>query len=826
MCYKSLRDALHGVMRADESLYYDKKDNFMAIHGHEQMVRDLQLMFRRTGINRTKVCECVIATAPSERYKVGSKIWALLIDCTEKEFKFGEPWLNTHIKNFTCDYPRADTDFSEEQVVVDVIPLEGAHRVYCFTEHQRNKGVFGNCLTGQCLVETFPARHKTKEEFLRTLKFAYLYAKTVTLGRTTWPETNRVMLRNRRIGTSMSGLAQFVAQHGLDTLREWSDEGYKVIRAYDEIYSNWFCIPMSIKTTSIKPSGCRPGNALTATSRGLLTLDELMVAHTTEESWCDFTGDASAIQDNGASNKITKTFKNGVAEVFRAKLSFGMRIESTANHQWAVIGNFNSNRWKNGYAHEVKWKRMDELEEDDIVCVKAGVYSNDCHASLVELETGESKDVAMPKKMTERLSWLLGFLWASGDMNCESQTIHFRINDSSIRDRIRNYVRTEFGDGNDEIYVRITKEYPSEIVVDHPCIWKWFMINNISIYRWTISDRLNIIPTVVRSSATHDILSFIAGFFDGKGRIVRRNKKNVAWSMRMDMSDLKFARHVFDVCWAVGVPMAIYEETKRNRGILRGILLHGDENWPVLADYSVKVSEHMIKYKTTNLGGDRECSRRMCGRVQAKAKSIGMRETFDIEVDDQHWYYAGAVKSHNTVSLLAGATPGMHFPVSRFYLRRVRLPANSDLLAPLIAAGIRVEPETNSKGATVVVEFPVDAGEGVRAVHEVSMWEQLAMAAFLQRYWADNQVSCTVSFHPATEGPQIPHALNFYQYQLKGISFLPNEDHNYQQPPYEPITEQEYIARKGDLIAIDYSSTASIEPVGEKYCTSDVCTRE
>ena len=31
------------------------------------------------------------------------------------------------------------------------------------------------------LVETFPSRHETLEEYLRTLKFAYLYAKTVTL---------------------------------------------------------------------------------------------------------------------------------------------------------------------------------------------------------------------------------------------------------------------------------------------------------------------------------------------------------------------------------------------------------------------------------------------------------------------------------------------------------------------------------------------------------------------------------------------------------------------------------------------------------------------
>ena len=65
-----------------------------------------------------------------------------------------------------------------------------------------------------CLVETFPANHESLEDYRRTLKFAYLYAKTVTLGRTHWPLTNRVLLRNRRIGCSMSGVAQFIAQKG------------------------------------------------------------------------------------------------------------------------------------------------------------------------------------------------------------------------------------------------------------------------------------------------------------------------------------------------------------------------------------------------------------------------------------------------------------------------------------------------------------------------------------------------------------------------------------------------------------------------------------
>lgn len=53
---------------------------------------------------------------------------------------------------------------------------------------------------------------------------------------------------------------------------------------------------------------------------------------------------------------------------------------------------------------------------------------------------------------------------------------------------------------------------------------------------------------------------------------------------------------------------------------------------------------------------------------------------------------------------------------------------------------VRVEPSATDPDGTVVVEIPVDAGEGIRTARDLSMWEQLSFAAFLQRYWADNQV--------------------------------------------------------------------------------------
>jgi ribonucleoside-triphosphate reductase len=106
-----------------------------------------------------------------------------------------------------------------------------------------------------CLVETFPSRASSYEDYIRTLKFAYLLSKTPTLVNTTWSDTNRVQKRNRRIGTSVSGVTNFLENNSLETLREWLDTGYHEIQKWDNIYSSWLCVPKSIKTTSVKPSG-------------------------------------------------------------------------------------------------------------------------------------------------------------------------------------------------------------------------------------------------------------------------------------------------------------------------------------------------------------------------------------------------------------------------------------------------------------------------------------------------------------------------------------------------------------------------------------------
>jgi len=183
-----------------------------------------------------------------------------------------------------------------------------------------------------------------------------------------------------------------------------------------------------------------------------------------------------------------------------------------------------------------------------------------------------------------------------------------------------------------------------------------------------------------------------------------------------------------------------------------------------------------------------------------------------------------SVKPSGTVSLLAGATPGLHYPESRFYIRRVRLSNHSELLEPLKKAGYKIEPAFGSEDSTMVVEVPVDVGEGIRTAAELSIWEQFSLAAFLQRHWADNQVSCTATFNPETEAEQLPYVLNYFQYRLKGISLLPRHDYGaYKQMPYESINEKEYNKQVKKLGKLSFGVIKNEEAEIDKFCNNDSC---
>ena len=184
------------------------------------------------------------------------------------------------------------------------------------------------------------------------------------------------------------------------------------------------------------------------------------------------------------------------------------------------------------------------------------------------------------------------------------------------------------------------------------------------------------------------------------------------------------------------------------------------------------------------------------------------------------------VKPSGSVSLLSGATPGVHWgPGGAFYLRAIRF-GNTDPMVHLFkAAGYKIEDDVVSAN-TSVVYFPV-ASEHTRSEKDVSLFEKIGLAATAQKYWSDNGVSVTLSFDKETESKFIAPALHMYEGQLKAVSFLPMGNQTYPQQPYTQITKEEYNSYVGQIAKIDWSAiydgVENLEAQGEAYCSTDAC---
>lgn len=178
-----------------------------------------------------------------------------------------------------------------------------------------------------------------------------------------------------------------------------------------------------------------------------------------------------------------------------------------------------------------------------------------------------------------------------------------------------------------------------------------------------------------------------------------------------------------------------------------------------------------------------------------------------------------SIKPSGSISLLAGATPGMHYPENKFYIRRIRIANNSPLLEPCRKAGYVIEQDKFDE-SSAVVEIPVKIN--CRTVDEVSIWEQVGLAVFIQKWWADNQVSCTVTFNPE-EAKEIPRILEYFKYDLKAISFLPKTEKGaYTQMPYEAISEDKYSDLYDKIKELDFSEVNQ-DSISEKFCDSSSC---
>lgn len=179
-----------------------------------------------------------------------------------------------------------------------------------------------------------------------------------------------------------------------------------------------------------------------------------------------------------------------------------------------------------------------------------------------------------------------------------------------------------------------------------------------------------------------------------------------------------------------------------------------------------------------------------------------------------------SIKPSGTVSLLNGSTPGIHYPEDEFYIRRIRFSTGNKMVEQLRQAGYKIEEDAYSPN-TVCVEFPVKEEHFMKGKRDVTMWEQLEIAAQYQYYWADNSVSVTITFNES-EAKDIKTALEMYEGRLKAVSFLKYSETGYVQAPYEPITKEQYEEMSSRITPIQKFTNIDAG-TGTKFCDGESC---
>ena len=149
------------------------------------------------------------------------------------------------------------------------------------------------------------------------------------------------------------------------------------------------------------------------------------------------------------------------------------------------------------------------------------------------------------------------------------------------------------------------------------------------------------------------------------------------------------------------------------------------------------------------------------------------------------------VKPSGTVSQLVDSSSGIHPRHSHFYIRTVRGDNKDPLTQFMEDQGIPSEPCVMKPDSTTVFSFPVQAPEDAIVTEDLTAIEQLNTWLIYQRHWCEHKPSVTINVRK-DEWFEVGAFVYKHFDEMSGVSFLPYNEHTYQQAPYQEITKEQY----------------------------------
>ena len=169
------------------------------------------------------------------------------------------------------------------------------------------------------------------------------------------------------------------------------------------------------------------------------------------------------------------------------------------------------------------------------------------------------------------------------------------------------------------------------------------------------------------------------------------------------------------------------------------------------------------------------------------------------------------VKPSGTVSQLVDSASGIHARHSPYYIRTVRGDNKDPLTQFMKDQGIPNEPDVFKPDQTTVFSFPQKAPQGAVCTADMTAIEQLEMWLMYQRNWCEHKPSVTINVK-GEEWLEVGAFVYKHFDEMSGVSFLPFNEHTYQQAPYQDCNEVTYQEMLGKMpTRIDWSKLSEYE---------------
>jgi len=316
------------------------------------------------------------------------------------------------------------------------------------------------------------------------------------------------------------------------------------------------------------------------------------------------------IYGEGGYHWATRFQENPKTDTIKVTTKYGYSLEGTPHHKIRVM---KGSSWK---YHNVKWKRLDEISEEDRV--------------IIQTTEGHFGDLSLSKKE----AYLLGLYTAEGSLDGVK---NYRITITSTEfDELKKFVAGDrWKTQKDGMHHRLS---------DRSLIVKFedFGLKKQRCYEKTV-------PEMIFSSDKETIKQYLRGLFDGDGTITRRGIDLVSTSY-------KLLEQVQQLLLKFGVISSINLSSPSGRKSIKcGISKHDCYSLYILRECVPKFKEigFNLRRKKERLdwfGGKGKTNRLWNRMIAVKVGKIERKksETFDFVIPETHTYNSNGFISHNT----------------------------------------------------------------------------------------------------------------------------------------------------------------------------------